>query len=148
MATLESVRKDLEREIREINTTGLVGLLGRMANQAHRSSLNRIFTDGIKSDGSAIGSPKPSTVKFKKKTGRPTVKLTLRQTDTLAGSYTFERNGKFFQLGFVDVNRADGGDNGDIARFNEARFGKIFDLTKKELDELDIIINNYTKGIF
>ena len=142
--TLKQFEKEVTIAVKDLNSEGFNRLLGQIANRSFQSSFGRIFTDGKDSKGGRIGRYAKSTVKHKRATGRQTSVVNLRQTDTLAGSYTNERrNNKEYALGFLNINRK-GATNAEIAEFNEKHFNKdIFDLTKQELDDIDTIINNF-----
>ena len=110
----------------------------------HSETLDRIFTNGIASDGAKIGTYDPKTISLKKSKGRFTsTSVNLRDTDTLANSYTFTTKGKIVELGFRGVSK-NGVSNTEKINNLESQYGSLFCLTKSE----DKLIDDLTDDFF
>ena len=144
MATIEEWANDLSGDIQRFVSTGANKVLLRMGQQAFADSKVRIFTDGIKSNGSPIGTYAASTIKQKEREGRFTSsRINLRDTENLVNSYAVEPEGNNrVVLGFIEVRRPDGITNAELVDITEKNYGSIYTLTDKEIERTDQILEN------
>lgn len=145
MATLKQVSDEILRDLSKFNRIGRF-----IAVPLHSETLDRIFTKGIASDGSALGNYAPKTISLKKSKGRFTSnKVNLRNTDQLANSYIAEIRKNEILLGFRKVIRNDETTNTKVIENLEKQYKKdIFGLTTKELKLVDDLIEDFTDKIF
>lgn len=143
MATIAEWERELNRDIQELRDSRAQQLLGRLSQQAFTDSRDRVFTDGIKSDGSPIGTYAESTEQSKRRRGRFTSnRINLRETEKLVNSYRQEQVGNTFVLGFEEIDR-DGISNEELVDIIEDKYGAVFQLSGDEEDRLDEIINDF-----
>jgi len=148
MATLKAVSDEILRDLSK--TDKLPRFLGAALQS---ETLDRIFTDGIKTDGSKIGEYSIFTIALKKNEGKFTSSsVNLRNSDTLANSYIFDVSTNRLELGFTSNSRTD--NNGDTVT-NEAlipkleeQYGEIFGLTSKEVKLVEDLTDDFINGIF
>jgi len=144
MASFKEVSLDIKKSLKELGDSD--ALLRNLGATLHTLTLDRIFTEGKKSDGGGIGTYKASTIKSKKKKNRFTSnKINLRNTEDLAGDYIFTVDIGVLELGFAGTNRKDGGDNSEIREWLEKKFGDIFAMTSQEEEDVDNIINDFVE---
>ena len=146
MADFNQIRREIETGLRKIENP--TKLMLALATQQRSDSLQRIFTDGIQTDGGTIGTYKPATIRIKKKQGRFTSsKINLRDTEQLVNAYAIEVVGKKKSLvGFTELRRE--GSNAAIVDDLEDQFGVIFAPTEQELLRQDLIIDQFTENLF
>jgi len=139
MASLKDVSKDIQNDLSKLSKVGRV-----IGADLHTLTLDRIFSDGIASNGSKLGTYSPTTISLKKSAGHFTsINVNLRNTDKLASSYTFDVKGNDVNLGFQAISRGDGSTNKEIMAKLEKQYGTIFALTSQETSEIDEIISDY-----
>jgi len=142
VATLESVSKDIEKTLKL--TEGVGRALG---SDLFTLTKERIFDDGIATDGAKIGVYTPYTISLKKAKGRFTSKnVNLRDTETLANSYTFQGKGKGAELGFRAANK-NGVSNDEKIKKIEEKYGDVFGLTSNEESQISDIVDDYIDRI-
>ena len=143
VATLKNVSEDI---LKQLALTSQVGRV--VGSDLFTLTKKRIFTDGIASDGASIGTYSPVTVSIKKSKGRFTSKeVNLRDTETLANSYTFEGKGDSAEIGFRGATK-NGVSNAEKIKKIEQRYGDVFGLTSKEEGEIDNIIDDFVDRIY
>lgn len=144
MATLKSVSEEI---LADLAKTSQVGRF--LGANLHTLTLDRIFTKGIASNGSPLGTYTPVTISIKKRKGRFTSsKVNLRDTGKLANSYIFSTKGSVVDIGFTEVSRGDGNTNKELKNKLEEQYGDIFDLTSQEEGEIDGIIGDFLDKIY
>lgn len=143
MATIDQWVEELVSDIQELRSSKANKLLGRLAQQGFADSKQRVFTDGIKSDGTPIGTYAESTEQSKKRRGRfSSSRINLRETEKLVDSYRHEQKGSQFILGFEEVDR-DGITNAELVDILEDKYGAVFQLSGEEENRLDEIIDQF-----
>tara|TARA_R110002096_G_scaffold230377_2_gene420020 strand:- start:553 stop:1005 length:453 start_codon:yes stop_codon:yes gene_type:complete len=150
MATLKAVSEEILRDLSKID-----GLPRAIGAALQSETLDRIFTDGVASDGSQIGEYSIYTIALKKEDGRFTSdNVNLRNTDTLANSWTFQANKNSVELGFLSGSRTDKktgltATNTQVIKNIEDRYGKdIFQLTSGEINLVEDLTKDFINGIF
>ena len=144
MATLKQVTNEIMDDLSKLD-----GLTRFVGIALHSETLDRIFTKGIDSSGSSLGTYSNDTISLKKSQGHFTSnKVNLRNTDQLANSYIFQPKGKEILLGFRNINRNDKTTNAKVIQNLEKQYGDIFGLTSKEDKLIDDLIEDYTDKIF
>ena len=149
MATLKAVSEEILADLSKTDK------LPRFIGAALQSeTLDRIFTKGIATDGSSIGDYSIYTIANKKANGSFTSgSVNLRNTDTLANSYTFDVSNNRVEIGFLEGSRTDKNTgktstNDEVLKSIEDRYGEIFGLTTSELKLIDDLTNDFINGIF
>lgn len=139
MATLEQVTNEIEVSINFLKN----GLLREVALDYLTNSKKRIFTDGIKADGSQIGEYSEVTKAIKRKKGRFTSeKVNLRDTETLVNSYVAQPNGvNGYDVGFVSGSSNGVSNTAKIEKLKKQYGDDLLDPSKEELNEIDDLIN-------
>ena len=139
MATLKSVSDEILSDLNSFSSQ----VARKVGSDLHSIILDRVFTRGIATDGAKIGTYTPTTISIKKSKGRFTSKnVNLRDTDTLANSYTFSTKGDAVDLGFRSASRG-GVSNSDKIEKLESQYGELFGLTNNEVSEIDGIIEDF-----
>lgn len=147
MASLKDVSNEILSELSSV--TQLPRFIGAAI---HSETLDRIFTEGKKSDDSGLGIYALKTIEIKKAEGRFTSnKVNLRHTETLVKSWiwTFENNEA--KIGFSSGSRSSDGktvSNTELIKKLEDQYGEIFDLTPKEDKLIEDISDDFIKGLF
>lgn len=109
----------------------------------------RIFIQGIKSNGSRAGTYAAKTISLKKENNHFTSNsVNFRNTEQLAGSYTFEPRKEEVILGFEAISRTDKTTNDKVIESLEEQYGDIFGLTSKEEELVQDLIEDFTDKIF
>lgn len=143
MATMQQVSEEILAGI--VQTQQIPRIV---AANLHTLTLDRIFTKGINSAGSQIGTYTPFTIRKKKEKGRFTSnKVNLRDTEQFVNAYVFGCSGNSCVLGFASTGRNDGETNARIKKKLETQYGPIFDLTKQEEAEIDEIILEFVDNV-
>ncbi len=143
MATLKNVSKEI---IDQLKLTSQIGRI--VGSDLFTLTKVRIFDDGIASDGNPIGTYSPVTVSIKKSKGRFTSKdVNLRDTETLANSYTFKGEGDSTEVGFRSATK-NGVSNTEKIKKIEEKYGDVFALTANEEGEIDNIIGDFLDRIY
>jgi hypothetical protein len=139
MATLEKVTEELLNDLQKFSSQ----VARKIGSDLHTITLDRIFTEGIASNGQKIGTYSPGTISIKKKKGRFTSKqVNLRDTETLVNSYKFETKGDLVELGFIKKEK-DGVSNSKKVKDLKEKYGDIFGLTDKEKSFIDDIAQDF-----
>jgi 5'-3' exonuclease len=99
----------------------------------------RIHEQGIKSDGSQIGTYSPSYLELRREQqDRSNTNVNLVFTGDMERDYKIiPISDTEYGLGYTDDN------NADKAKWNTERYGRIFALTDDELDQVRNIIKEY-----
>lgn len=143
MASLKEVTKQVYKDLSKVDK------LPRFIGAAlHSETLDRIFTKGIGASGSPLGIYAMKTREIKREKGRysgPNVNL--RDTDTLANSYTWNALGKTAEIGFANATR-NGVTNTKLIPKLEKQYGDIFGLTKKEEKLVDDLTDDFINELF
>lgn len=144
MATLKQVTVELLKDLEKFNK-----LPRFLQANLYAKTKDRIFTDGIKADSSKIGEYALKTEEYKKKKGRFTSStINLRDTNTLARSYTYDFTNKSVEFGFSAATRNYGVTNEELVGYLEEKYGDIFGLTKEEEDLIDTLVDDFANDIF
>lgn len=148
MATLKAVTKEIIGDLEK--TQKLARFIGAAL---HAETFERIFNDGIGSDGASLGNYSIYTIAAKKDQGNFTsTKVNLRNTDTLANSWSWNASNNNLEIGFLSGSRSgDGGKsvtNTDLIPKLENQYGEIFALTSKENKLIDDLTNDFLNNIF
>lgn len=137
MATLDQVTKEIIADLDNLSNN----LVREVALDYQTNSRKRIFTDGIKSDGSQMGTYSPVTKAIKRKKGRFTSdKVNLRDTETLVNSYIVEPTRNGYEVGFKS-GLSGGVSNTEKKKKIEKKYGEVFEPTNDELDKIDDLID-------
>lgn len=119
-----------------------------VAANLHTLTLDRIFTKGLNSAGSQIGTYTPFTIRKKKEKGRFTSnRVNLRDSEQFVNAYVFHCSGKSCAIGFANTSRNDSETNSKLKTKLETQYGPIFDLTAQEDAEIDEIILDELENI-
>lgn len=145
MATFNSGKGWNDKQRRILSKLSKDNFINRIAsNTAHAEQVTRIFEDGKKSTGGKIGKYKnKSYIKKRAEKGRETAFINLRLSGRLQLDYSngFKTTKKDSQTQIVLLKDQR---NAVIVESQEKRFGKIFELTK---DEVDLYINTSIKEL-
>jgi hypothetical protein len=107
----------------------------------------RIFEDGQNTNGGTF-TYKKKTIENKKKKGRfQGNKVVYKNTEVLFKSYSRSKISGGWAIGLLDINREDGSENIDVLEHLEDKYGDISNLNEKELNAVDIIIDDYLDKI-
>lgn len=143
MATLKAVSKEITSDLIKFSDQ----VARKVGSDLHSITLDRIFTKGIAADGAKIGTYAPATISIKKSKGRFTsTTVNLRDTETLANSYSFSSKGAVADLGFRNATK-NGVSNTEKIKKLEDKYGDVFGLTKGEESEIDEIIEDFLDTI-
>ena len=144
MATMKQVSNDIISDLKKFDK--LPRFIGA---SLHSETFERIFTKGIKTDGTEAGNYTPYTISLKKESNHFTsTKVNFRNTDQLANSYIFEPKKDEVLIGFESISRNDGTTNDAIVKKLEKQYGEIFTINSDEQKLVDELLVDFTDKLF
>jgi hypothetical protein len=121
-------------------------LLRNVAQTALVVLQDRVFTDqgGRKTDGTPIGTYTPEYLRFRAKNyGKTNRQINLNATSQMFQDLDIVPDGENYSVGFKNSF------NADKARWNEERFGTIFQLSEDEIkDYIQPTVNEFIAKLF
>lgn len=127
---------DLKKRVLTLAQTD--SLLREIATSMLAVTRSRIHEQGIKSDGSQIGTYSPSYLELRRENGLSNTNVNLFFTGQMQNDYkVIEISNTEYGLGYS--NKLDA----DKAKWNTERYGRIFALTDDELEQVRDIIKEY-----
>lgn len=127
---------DLKKRVLTLAQTD--SLLREIATSMETVTRTRIHEQGIKSDGSQIGTYSPSYLELRRENRLSNTNVNLFFTGEMQNDYkVIEISDTEYGLGYSNKL------NADKAKWNTERYGRIFALTDDELSQVRDIIKEY-----